>query len=123
MNAIAALKDERFSASATQDGSEIMVRLEGDADTNVKRQLEPFLQAVHGAAVSNPGASVVVDLKLLKFMNSSCFQDFVMWLGLVREGRAAEQYQIAFVSNADHHWQRRSLRALSNFAPDQVIIK
>jgi hypothetical protein len=123
MNAIATVKDARFSASATRDGSEIVVRLVGDADSNVKRQLEPFLQAVHGAALSSPGASVVVDFQSLKFMNSSCFQDFVMWLGLVREGRAAEQYQIAFLSNAEQHWQRRSLRALSNFAPDQVVIK
>jgi hypothetical protein len=123
MNAIANVKDARFSASATRDGTEIMVRLEGDADSNVKRQLEPFLQAVHGEAVSNPGASVVVDFQSLKFMNSSCFQDFVMWLGVVREGSAAEQYRIAFLSNAEQHWQRRSLRALSNFAPDQVVIR
>ena len=122
MNPIATVKESRFSASATREGSEIWVRFEGDADTNVKAELEPFLDAVHGAAVSH-GASVVVDFKLLRFMSSSCFQDFVLWLGRVRESAGHEQYQIAFVADADQHWQRRSLRALGNFAPEQVIIK
>jgi hypothetical protein len=123
MNPIATFNDSRFSAAATRDQAEIHVRLEGDADSNVKGQLERFLDAVHRAAVSNPGTSVVVDFQLLKFMTSSCFQDFVMWLGRVREGIAREQYQIAFVANTEQHWQRRSLRALSNFAPEQVVIK
>ena len=123
MEPIASVKESRFSASATRQGGDIVVRLEGDADSNVKAELEPFLDAVHGAALSSPGASVVVDFQLLKFMSSSCFQDFVIWLGRVREAAAPEQYRIAFLANAEQHWQRRSLRALGGFAPEQVVIK
>ena len=56
-------------------------------------------------------------------MSSSCFQDFVVWLGRVRESDQSEKYQIAFLSNHDLHWQRRSLQALGCFAPDHVIVK
>ena len=123
MTTIATVKASRFGAVATHDGNELLVRFEGDADANVKAELEPFLDAVHRTAVANPGASVVVDFQSLAFMSSSCFQDFILWLERVREAGAPEQYQIAFVSNAQQHWQRRSLKALGSFAPGQVVIK
>ena len=120
---IASVSASRFTASATREGDEILVRLAGEADSNAKPRLAPFLDAVHGAATTSPGATVVVDFQSLKFMSSSCFQNFVAWLGRVREAEEAEQYRIAFLANAEQHWQRRSLSALGCFAPDQVVIK
>ena len=123
MTTIASVIESRFSASATRDGAEIVVRLQGEADSNAKPSLEPFLDAVHGAAATSPGSTVTVDFQMLKFMSSSCFQNFVAWLGRVREAEQPEQYRIAFLSNAEQHWQRRSLSALGCFAPDQVVVK
>jgi hypothetical protein len=56
-------------------------------------------------------------------MSSSCFQNFVIWLSRVRVSEREEQYQIAFLANDAHDWQRRSLHALGCFAPDQVVIR
>jgi hypothetical protein len=123
MNAIASVTEPRFTASATREGADILVRLVGEADTNAKPRLEPFLDAVHDAAATSPGVTVVVDFQSLKFMSSSCFQNFVVWLGRVREADETNQYRIAFLANAEQHWQRRSLSALGCFAPDQVVVR
>jgi len=123
MNTIATVNDARFTARAARQGNDILVRLIGEADTNAQPSLRPFLDAIHGAAAASPGVTVVVDLQSLKFMSSSCFTSLVAWLGRIRESEQAEQYRIEFLSNADHQWQQRSLRALGCFAPDQVVIR
>jgi hypothetical protein len=123
MTTIATVNESRFTASAMQMGTDILVRLSGEADTNVRTQLMPFLTTVHGAATASPGATVVVDFKSLKFMSSSCFTNFVVWLGRARNAQEAERYRISFLTSAEHHWQQRSIGALGCFAPDQVVIK
>ena len=55
-------------------------------------------------------------------MSSSCFESFATWIGQVQEALPGERYPIAFHSNAQMHWQRRSLNALRCFALDLVTI-
>jgi hypothetical protein len=125
MNDIATITDRRFAASAARDGSDIVVRFTGNAESNAERQLPEFLDAVHGAATAMPGqiARVKVDMTGLAFMNSTCFKDLIVWLERVRDCPEDRQYRIAILSNAAQHWQRRSLHALSCFAKDQVTIE
>ncbi len=66
---------------------------------------------------------VVVDMRELEFMNSSCFKSFVTWLTDVQQLERDKQYQIRFLSDSSKHWQRRSQFALSCFAVDLVKIE
>jgi hypothetical protein len=123
MEPIAAISAKRFTASATREGGDILVRFKGNAESNAEIELPEFLKAVHDVALREQIRRVKVDMTTLAFMNSSCFKDFIVWLEKVRECAAERQYQIVFMSNAAQHWQRRSLYALSCFAKDHVTIE
>jgi anti-anti-sigma factor len=104
------------------DGS-IVVGLTGTADTAAREKLEEYFTQLHAEAVRLRTPNVVVDLRELEFMNSSCLKVFVAWLAHLRELEAPVQYKVSFRSNPKLLWQRRSLAALSCFAIDLVTIE
>lgn len=112
-----------FQAAALHDGSGISVRLTGNADVRVMAPLDAMLRTLCAELERVPVPEVVVDMRNLQFMNSSCFKSFVTWLGQVQELEPQKQYRIRFLSDANKHWQRRSLSALSCFAVDLVKIE
>jgi hypothetical protein len=101
----------------------IRVRLAGSADTRVKAQLDQLLARVHGECLRAQATEVVVDLRDLRFMSSSCLKSLVTWLGAVQDLDASAQYVIRFLSNPQTHWQRRSLAALSCFAISLIRVE
>ena len=80
------------------------------------------MTAVHEEARRLGAKEVVVDLKELEFMNSSCLKTLVWWISSVQELAAAHQYRITFVSSPAMYWQRRSLSALAGLATELVSI-
>jgi hypothetical protein len=117
------VEDLDFSATAGSGGGPtLLVTLAGNADLNVKAELDRFMTAVHEEACLIGATEVVVDLKELEFMNSSCLKSFVWWISSVHELAAAHQYRITFVSSPAMYWQRRSLSALAGLATELVSI-
>jgi hypothetical protein len=112
-----------FQATASQDSSGVSVRLTGNADVRVMSALDAMLRTLSTELEKVGVPEVVVDLRNLQFMNSSCFKSFVTWLGQVQELEPERQYRIRFLSDASKHWQRRSLAALSCFAVELVRIE
>jgi hypothetical protein len=112
-----------ISAEASADDAAVRVRLAGTADVEARADLDVYMKRLHGEAVRIGAAKVVVDLRELEFMNSSCFKIFVAWLAQVRDLEPAQQYRIHLLSNPSLLWQRRSLAALSCFAVDLVAIE
>jgi hypothetical protein len=121
MTDITFISEETFKASAVHDGGDIVVRLTGNADIVAKRHLDSLLTTVHDRARQLGVGRVFVDIRQLAFMNSSCFKDLISWLDKVREAR--ERYRVTFQSSSSRHWQKRSLHALSCFAPELVAIE
>jgi anti-anti-sigma factor len=101
----------------------IEARLAGTADTEVRSTLQDYINSMHWEAARIGVAAVVVDLRELEFMNSSCLKVFVAWLAQLRDLDPAKQYKVRFRSNPALLWQRRSLAALSCFAIDLVTIE
>ncbi len=66
---------------------------------------------------------MVVDLRQLEFMNSSCFKCLVTWLHRLQQAPAADRYAIRIVSSPSVSWQKRSLYAIRAFAPDLVTVE
>jgi hypothetical protein len=101
----------------------IHVSLSGTADSRSMESLDALLVKVHALALETQVEEVLVDLRELAFMNSSCFKAFVKWLGQLQEVDAARQYKICLRSSDKHHWQKRSLAGLRCFAVDLVRIQ
>ena len=112
-----------FNAKAGLDGRSVVVGFTGTADMRVRATLGSFLKAVHSEAQKYKATAVIVDLRELEFMNSSCFKNFVSWMEQIKESPPDTQYKIRFLSNPKRHWQQRSLTALSCFAIDLVSIQ
>lgn len=111
-----------FAIAAESAGDAITLVFRGNADMASIEPLDEYLRTVHEKALGHAIKSVRVDFKALEFMNSSCFKAFVEWLGNVQDLPAKERYMVAFESNRDMHWQRRSLNALRCFAMDVVTV-
>jgi hypothetical protein len=47
----------------------------------------------------------------------------VYWLSSVRDAPETERYQIVFLSNPQHHWQKRSMHSLTCFASEFVRVE
>jgi hypothetical protein len=112
----------RRSPASPAQRPTLTVILAGNADLNVKADLDRFVAAVHSEAQRSRAKEVLVDLKELEFMNSSCLKSFVWWITRVQELATPYQYKITFVSSPSMYWQRRSLSALAGLASDLVSI-
>lgn len=120
---VPAVSTADFQANALHDAAGVSVRLTGNADVRVMAPLDAMLRTLSAELERLSVPEVVVDLRNLQFMNSSCFKSFVTWLGQVQELEPEKQYRIRFLSDANKHWQKRSLSALSCFAVDLVKIE
>lgn len=112
-----------FNVSGGLDGKTLTLQLSGNADLAALEPLEKVLGRVHDESLKAAVSEVAVDLRQLEFMNSSCFKNFVSWIGKVQELPGEQQYRIRFLSNAEMLWQRRSLHALQCFAVQLITVE
>ena len=101
----------------------IEVKLVGTAESSSMEPLGTFLQQLHDTAISSKVREVVVDLRSLEFMNSSCFKKFVTWMSNLQDTSQESQYNVRFISDERKHWQSRSLGALACFAVDLIRLE
>jgi hypothetical protein len=111
-----------LTVSETSNTS-IKVQLIGTAETSSAKDLDAFLSLVHDTALAREVKEVVIDLRALEFMNSSCFKTFVGWLTKLQDVPPKSQYRVRFQSDPRKHWQSRSLGALVGFAVDLIQIE
>jgi anti-anti-sigma regulatory factor len=112
-----------FHADARKENGRIELSLRGTADLRAQESLDAFLKRADACARAEHTAEVVVDVRSLDFMNSSCFKAFVSWIGRLQALGSEAQYRIRFVSDQRMLWQRRSLHALACFAVDLVSVE
>lgn len=112
-----------FAAEARTDGPILIVRMTGSAETPAAAELGRFVERVHAEVLRRGVPEVVVDLRDLEFMNSSCLKALVSWLAKLQDLESNRQYRIRFQSDPQKHWQRRSLNALACFAVDLVRVE
>lgn len=112
-----------FWAHAVLAPPSILLALNGTADLRAAEALARMVREVHAEALRLEVTEVVIDLRSLEFMNSSCFKSFVTWLSQLQALGARRAYRLRVRSDATKHWQKRSLRALSCFAVDLVSVE
>ena len=111
-----------FLASVTRQVGVLTLELQGEADLHAVGSLSLLLPRLHLQASQWFVKEVVVDLRRLEFMNSSCFKTVAMWVAKVQEREGEPRYRIRFRLNPSTAWQKRSLNALRCMAPDVVSI-
>jgi hypothetical protein len=120
---IETIREGDFTAEAALRDRALTVTISGNADLNVKAQLDRFLAGVH-AEVNRQGLEeVTVDFRTLDFMNSSCLKCLVSWISQIQDAPPGKQYRLTFISSPAMYWQKRSLHALSCLAADLVTVQ
>ena len=120
--AIAPVKDATIKiTSRTTDPGVAVIAFDGVLGHRDPRPiLEPLLTSVHEAARAAQIRKVVVDIRNLRFMNSSSFKHFVAWVKANNSLEAGQRYQLHFVLQPSHHWQKVSIHALGCFSTDPI---
>lgn len=111
-----------FEAATRLDATPEL-KLIGSADTSIVGAFAALIDELHGQLVIAGAHTIVVDIRALEFMNASCFNVLVNWLGLIHELEPAKRYHLHFATNHAIPWQRRSLNTLSCFATDLVVVE
>ncbi|HVH46486.1 MAG TPA: hypothetical protein VM925_29290 [Labilithrix sp.] len=110
-----------LSIEAVYDGTVIRLTFVGEATiTDPIATLESIFEAAHREALRRLVDAVLLDVKQLEYMNSSCFKAFISWIDLIRQLEPEQQYRLRFVSNPAVTWQGRTLKSLQRFAAELV---
>jgi anti-anti-sigma factor len=117
------VQGDDFNGAARQDGTRIVTNLKGNADYAAIEAVEQLLDRTHAEATRTTTSEVVIDVRQLEFMNSSCFKVFVSWITEIQELPEAQQYKVRFQSNPQLHWQKRSLHSLRCFAVELITVE
>jgi hypothetical protein len=108
---------------STFEDTVVGLRLYGSADTRSMTSLGTIVSRAASEA-RRPGVrEVLVDLRDLEFMNSSCFKHFVTWICDFQDAPPPSGPHFRFRSDPKRLWQRRSLHALSGLAAGLVSIE
>ena len=117
-----AIKDGDFEANARLDASSHLC-LSGNADASSVPVLNGLIQDVHAKLLRLRAPELSIDIRSLEFMNATCFNVLVAWVNLINDLPPGERYKLRFATNPAIPWQRRSLRTLSCFATDLVLVE
>ena len=123
MSELLSVQGDDFNGAAVQDGTKIVANLKGNADYAAIDAVEKLLDRTHTEATRTSASEVVIDMRQLEFMNSSCFKVFVSWITEIQELPEAQQYKVRFQSNPQLHWQKRSLHSLRCFAVELITVE
>jgi hypothetical protein len=83
-----------------------------------QNQVSRHLGALHDHILAEKLASFTVDLRKLKFVNSSAIRLFVDWISRADAAR----YKLVFLTDRSITWHRLSFSVLKSLAPTSVEI-
>jgi hypothetical protein len=114
--------DGRFATRSRIAPQGATVALSGEADMDAIQPLGAFLGRLHEAALAAACRRVEIQMQELRFMNSSCLREFVVWISKVQQLGPDRRYTITFVTNPERPSQGWSVAALKCLAEDIVRI-
>lgn len=103
-------------------GDSVDIACAGECDLDAVEALEKLLGDIHEKGTEQ-ARNVILDLREVSFMASSCLAKLIAWIARVRELPEADRYRIRIRSSARFPWQKRSLQAVHHFAPDIVTVE
>lgn len=85
-------------------------------------QMAPLLRQVHEAVARSNLAEVEVDLRDVRFMNSSAIRTLVEWVDWVLCEPASRRYMIHFIANPNASWQCPTLHVIHTLGKEHVRV-
>lgn len=117
---ITALEQSAFGIEPALRGQELVLAFRGTGDLEAVESLGEYLEGAIADVERLHLSSIRFDFRALDFMNSSCFKAFVTF---IERSKQFTDLGIVFVTDPNHHWQRRSLEALRRLAMGRVSIE
>ena len=84
--------------------------------------LSAFFRALHGRARENKLSEVELDVKGLRFVNSSAIRLFVDWATWVKNERG-HRYTLRFITSRNVTWQKTAFLALMSLTKEVLAIE
>ena len=112
----------RLSYRASRRGTDLALALSGLAETPDQQPLRELLAAAHAFATAEGVARVELDLREVRFMNSSCFKELITWLQAAKGLAPGRRYRVRLVANPLVRWQRAGVTALVTFGGDLMTV-
>jgi len=116
--------------STSPDGGRVSLQAEGNVvvlhgeidHSTPKAFLGPFFEQVHQAVEAEGLRVVRVDVRGLRFLNSSAVKELIGWV--LRRNRMApnRKYTIEFVYDSSILWQRVTLPTISHLDSDFIVL-
>jgi hypothetical protein len=98
-----------------------LVTLRGEIDqTTPKAFLGPFFEEVHKAAEAEGLRAVKVDVRGLRFLNSSAVKELIGWVLRRNRMPPGTKYAIEFVYDSTVLWQRVTMPTISHLDADFI---
>jgi hypothetical protein len=119
---LSAIRKDRFALVPNMQGRALHIEFSGMADLSATATLPLFFNLVHREVQRQKIPEVVVNMRDLTFLNSSCLKALVKWIDAIDSCEDAFRYRLRFVSNPRHGWQRRSLETLKSMSDGSVSI-
>jgi hypothetical protein len=116
--------------STSHDGGRLSLQAEGNVITlqgeidhaSPKAFLGPFFEEVHKAVEAEGLRVVRVDVRGLRFLNSSAVKEIIGWVLRRNRMPAAAKYAIEFVYDSTILWQRVTMPTISHLDADFIVL-
>jgi hypothetical protein len=116
--------------SVSPDGGRVSLQVDGNVVTiagdidqsSPKLFLTPFFEEIHAAAEQEGLHEVKVDIRSLRFLNSSGVKELITWVLKRNRLPPGKKYVLDFVYDSSILWQRVTLPTLSQLDPDFVVL-
>ncbi len=120
---IAEVRGVALTITPAMEEGRVVVQLQGNADMDGHTLLVDFLQKIHAHTKRGKTTEVVIDIRGLYFMNSSCLNALIRWINNVRSMPLDARHRITFLSNSKLPWQAKSLRSIKCFADELIVVQ
>jgi hypothetical protein len=121
-SALLTLQLSKLTLEASVTPAGINVTVTGGADMDTTENLRQFLSELHRSAIRLRTTEVVIDVRSLGFINSSCLTEVARWLTHLPHTAEAERYHVKLSIDTSQPWQRRSFGPLRYVAPGLVTV-
>lgn len=81
-----------------------------------------FFTQAHRAAVESSAREMAVDIRSLRFVNSSAIRLFVDWFTRIESLPVESRYRVVFIADTSMSWQRSTLHVFSSMFQGVVRI-
>jgi hypothetical protein len=112
-----------FSIQHELVAERVVVRLAGNADSEVTAAFAHYLERLHDQLVAAGLREVTFDFRELYFLTSACVKCLVVAIKRLMRLDPRQQYRMRLVTSRSLRWQERSFEVLCQIAPMLVSME